>query len=86
MVEAPEKYMSLPSIYKDFRMHKKIHTHKIQYIICLTNTIKSLPLRKYWIGQKLRLGFSITSYTKTQMNILANPRYMSYISHQDKFR
>ena len=27
----------------------------------------------YWLSQKLCLGFSITSYGKTQMNLLANP-------------
>ena len=28
---------------------------------------------KYWVGQKVSLGFSVTSYGKTQMNCLANP-------------
>lgn len=28
---------------------------------------------KYWAGQKVTLGFSVTSYGKTQMNFLANP-------------
>ena len=27
----------------------------------------------YWVGQKVCLGFSITSYKKAQMNFLANP-------------
>ena len=30
----------------------------------------------YWIGQKVRLGFSISSYRKTQMNFLANPTHI----------
>ena len=28
-------------------------------------------LEMYWVGQKVHLGFSIRSYGKTQMNILA---------------
>ena len=28
---------------------------------------------KYWVGHKVRLGFSIRSYRKPQMNFLANP-------------
>ena len=31
----------------------------------------------YWVGQKVCLDFSITSYGKTQMNFLANPIYHS---------
>ena len=29
--------------------------------------------RKYWAGQKVRLGLSVTSYGKTWMNFSANP-------------
>ena len=28
---------------------------------------------KYWVGQKVHLGFSVTSYGKTRTNFLANP-------------
>ena len=28
---------------------------------------------QYWVGQKVRSGFSVTSYGKTRTNILANP-------------
>ena len=29
----------------------------------------------YWVGQKVRSGFSVRSYGKTQTNFLANPIY-----------
>ena len=32
-----------------------------------------MELTKYWIGQKVCLGFSIISYRKTQVKFLANP-------------
>ena len=31
------------------------------------------PLAMYWVGQKVILGFPITSYEKTQRNFLTNP-------------
>ena len=31
------------------------------------------PLAMYWVGQKVLLGFPITSYEKTQRNFLTNP-------------
>ena len=34
---------------------------------------QALPENKYWVGQKLRSGSSITSYRKTQKDSLANP-------------
>ena len=42
-------------------------------------------VREYWVDQKFHLGFSITSYRKTQTNILANPinaRYKSPKVHK----
>ena len=33
----------------------------------------SLWLVSYWVGQKVLLGFPVTSYGKTRMNFLANP-------------
>lgn len=30
----------------------------------------------YWAGRKVRLGFSVTAYRKTQTNFLANPIHM----------
>lgn len=29
---------------------------------------------KYWVGQKARSGFSVTSYQKTQMSLFTNPK------------
>ena len=34
---------------------------------------------KYWVGQKVHSGFSITSYGKTQINFLANPIFSQEI-------
>ena len=30
-------------------------------------------LPKYWVGQKVRLGFSVRCYGETRMNFLAKP-------------
>ena len=31
---------------------------------------------KYWVGQEVHLGFSVTSYGKTRTNFLANPVHL----------
>lgn len=31
------------------------------------------PVEDYWVGQKVRSGFSVTSYGKTRTNFLVNP-------------
>lgn len=36
----------------------------VSYLLCFAY---------YWIGQKFPSGFFVTSYGKTQMNLLANP-------------
>ena len=38
------------------------------------------PERNYWVGQKVRLGFSIRCYRKTRMNFLANPIVYSSVA------
>ena len=35
-----------------------------------------------WVGQKVRSGFSITSYRKTQTNILANPIFEELVGYR----
>lgn len=48
---------------------------------------------KYWVGQKVRSGFFVRSYGKTQMNVLANPIDLNiskvtrvYFSRQKHFK
>ena len=40
------------------------------------------PLAMYWVGQKVLLGFPITSYEKTQRNFLTNP----FVAEGESFR
>ena len=49
----------LPSVAKEVLKRGQVGTHNSHG-------------HSYWIGQKVLLGFSTTSYGKTQMNILAN--------------
>ena len=37
------------------------------------NTINGKYLDKYWVGQKVRLGFFVRAYGKIRTNFLANP-------------
>lgn len=45
----------------NLRINSKLH---LLYLLCYNC--------KYWVGQKVYSGFSMTSYGKIQMNILAN--------------
>ena len=46
----------------NLRINSKLH---LLYLLCYNC--------KYWVGQKVYSGFSMTSYGKTQTNALANP-------------
>ena len=39
----------------------------------------------YWVGQNFRLGFSLKSYGKTQVNFLANTIYLIGVSDKVYF-
>ena len=45
----------------------------ITFSVCLSNPILISASWRYWVGQRVRLDFSIASYRKTQMNFSANP-------------
>ena len=38
-------------------------------------SICQIIYQNYWVGQNVRLGFSVTSYGKTRRNFLVNPIY-----------
>ena len=55
------------------RMHPSWGTLRGTWVWCLLTVFILLV---YWVGQKVHLGFSITSYRKTQANSLAHPIFV----------
>ena len=46
----------------------------VSVLFCLGIIVKALSLQvKYWVGKKVCLGFSVTSYGIIQMNFLTKP-------------
>ena len=57
--------------YRDFYWFIFPFTDSEGLFICKWYAV--MPYIAYWVGQKVPLGFSITSYGKTRRNFLANP-------------